>query len=173
MLNILTGSLLVNEQDEPTVVISYEQQFSAEGLTDDSWNNHLLLEEPIGSMLTAKAHVFSDTVSRRGLGVLHPSSASKLANRWQKQSCNSDNCKNRNDTVGQSIDIEWHVCPGGTSVHILHKLQGFMLEIGHAHESFSERIIFASMFNEITNWESRKVQDKGLAQAREVLTYAA
>ena len=31
----------------------------------------------------------------------------------------SDNCKNRNDIAGQSIDIDWHVCPGDKPVQIL------------------------------------------------------
>ena len=68
-----------------------------------------------------------------------------------------ESSKNRNDIAGQSIDIEWHVCPG-TSVQILHKLQVFMSETGHVPESFPDRIIFVSMFNCITNWKSPKVQ---------------
>ena len=70
----------------------------------------------------------------------------------------SDSCKNRNDTAGQSIDIEWHVCRGDTSVQILHQQQEFMCETGHAPESCPDRIIFASMFNDRINWESQKVQ---------------
>ena len=36
---------------------------------------------------------------------------------------NGDNCRNRNDIAGQSINIGWHVCLGDTSVQILHKLR--------------------------------------------------
>ena len=35
-------------------VMRDEEQFSDDGLTDDEWKNHLLLDEPIGSMPTAK-----------------------------------------------------------------------------------------------------------------------
>ena len=46
--------------------------------------------------------------------------------------------------------------------------QGFMSKTGHATESFPDRIIFASMFNDNTNWERQKVQDQCPVQAREV-----
>ena len=49
-----------------------------------------------------------------------------------------NNCKNRNDTAGLSIDIEWHVCPGDASVQLLQNEQEFMSETGHAPESFGQ-----------------------------------
>ena len=42
----------------------------------------------------------------------------------------SDKSKNRSDITGQTIDMEWRVCLGDTSVQILQKLQGFTLETG-------------------------------------------
>ena len=45
--------------------------------------------------------------------------------------------KNRNDIAGQSIDIERHLCLGDTSVQMLHKLEVFMLETGHASQTGS------------------------------------
>ena len=53
ILNILTGSFLDTEQDEKPAVLRDETHFSDERLADDEWKNHPLLEEPIGSMLTA------------------------------------------------------------------------------------------------------------------------
>ena len=44
----------------------------------------------------------------------------------------------------------------GTSVPILHKLQGFMLQTAHALVRVPDRLIFASMCNDITDWESQK-----------------
>ena len=85
----------------------------------------------------------------------------------------SNSCKNRNDSAGQSIDIEWHVCPGGTSVHILHEPQELMSETRHEPESFPDSFIFASTSNDITDWENRTVQGKCLDSAKEVATYAA
>ena len=62
-----------------------------------------------------------------------------------------DKCRNRNDIAGQSMDIEWHVWLGDMSLQILHKLQEFMSETGPVPESFPDRIIFAGLFNDITN----------------------
>ena len=61
--------------------------------------------------------------------------------------------KHRCDTASQSIDIAWHVSLGDTSGQILHKLQEIMSETRHARESVPVRVILASVFNEITNWE--------------------
>ena len=65
----------------------------------------------------------------------------------------NDSCKNRNDTAGKSIDIAWHVCLGDTSVQVVQHLQLFMSYTGHEPEHFPNRIIFASIFNDITNWK--------------------
>ena len=64
-------------------------------------------------------------------------------------------CKNRN--ASQSIHLEWHVCPGDTSVRKLQMLEPFMLETGHEPECFQDKIIFASVFHDITNWEQTKL----------------
>ena len=69
----------------------------------------------------------------------------------------SNRCKNRNDTASQSIDTKWDVCPGVTSLKILPKLKVFMS--GTKHEP-PDRIIFASMFNDITSWESSRYKQK-------------
>ena len=46
MLNILSGSILENEQDGEPVIL----RDSGECVTDGEWTHHLLLEDPIGSM---------------------------------------------------------------------------------------------------------------------------
>ena len=48
-----------------------------------------------------------------------------------------------------------------------------MSETEHEPENFPDRMMFASMFGDTSNWESRKVQDKCRAQAKEVASYAA
>ena len=80
----------------------------------------------------------------------------------------SNSCKNRNDIAGQSIEIEWHVCLGDTSLQMLQKLKAFMSEARHEPENIPNRIIFANMFNDITGWERPKVQAKYLVQAKYV-----
>ena len=89
ILNISIGSVLEHEQDEEPVIKRDETQFSDEGLTDGEWKKHLLLEELIGSMFSAKVRVFS----------------------------NSMFCTSATLQVSP-IGIEWHLCPGDTSVQI-------------------------------------------------------
>ena len=42
------------------------------------WKSHVLLEEPIGSMLTARVHGLSNSVLCNVPGALDPTSASKI-----------------------------------------------------------------------------------------------
>ena len=83
------------------------------------------------SMLTAKVHVFSDSVFCTGPGSLDSTSALTFLENTAHAVMKTDKSQNRNNIAGQSIDIELHVCPGDTLVQILHKLQEFMSETGH------------------------------------------
>ena len=85
--------------------------------------------------------------------------------RKQKQFKKSNSCKNRHDTAVPSIEM--YVCPGDTSVQILQKLKIFTSEARREPELLTNRIILASMFNDITSWESLAVQAKSFARAKE------
>ena len=82
-----------------------EEQFSDECLTDGEFQNPLLLEEPIGSMLTVKAHVFSDSVFCAGPWRIGPNLCLKIGKKTELL-VKSDTCKNSNDIASQLIDIE-------------------------------------------------------------------
>ena len=59
--------------------------------------NHLILEEPVGSMLTAKVHVFPTQFSALVLG------GHSTIRTWEKKAeavTNSDSRKNRSDIAG-------------------------------------------------------------------------
>ena len=85
-----------------------EETCSGACLTCGEWKNHLL-EEPTGSMLTARVHVFSESVFCTGPGAFDSVSASKFSERMPKAVMKSDTCNTRNDIAAQSIDGEWHV----------------------------------------------------------------
>ena len=118
-----------NEQDGEPVFVRDEETLSGEGLTDGEWKNSYISRRVDWKRAYCKMHVFSDSKAEAVM--------------------KGDTRSNRNDIAGQSMDIERHVCPVNTSVPILHKLQEFMSEAGLAPESFPDRIIFASMFNDI------------------------
>ena len=73
-VNILIGSLLKHFQDGEPVIIRDEDE-----RIDD-----LFLEGPIGIMLTAQVHVFSDSVFCTGPGALDPTSASQMREKIQQ-----------------------------------------------------------------------------------------
>ena len=151
-LNILIGSLFENRQDGEPSIIRHEKQISDEGLTDDewkiiySWKNRL---EPWSQQTCMSCQT---QCSAQFLVQWIQISASKIWEEKAKHGVKSNNGKNRNDICKFVNDIEWHVCLGDMSGQIQQKLQGFMSEAGHEPESFPDRIIFASMLNNITNW---------------------
>ena len=62
-LNILIGSILEDELSEEPVILHDGGQFSDDVLTNDEWKSHVFLEEPNWkAMLTARVHVFSDSI---------------------------------------------------------------------------------------------------------------
>ena len=109
MLYVLTGRLLEHEQDEQPVIMRDEGPLPCEGLTDEEWENHLLFEETIGCMLTAKVLVSSDSVFCTGPGAVDAKSALDIWKKNAEDVVTSNSCNNRNDIAGQSIHIEWRV----------------------------------------------------------------
>ena len=99
-------------------------------------------------MLTAKVHIFSDSVFFTGSGALGLTGARMK----------SGNCTNRNDIAGPSIETGWHVCLGDTTVQILQRIKSFMSENGHEPFNFLDGLVFVSMFNDISNWKCLEEQ---------------
>ena len=85
ILNISIGSVFEHELDEEPVIMRDETQFSDEGLTDGEWKKHLLLEELIGSMFSAKVRVFSNSMFCTSPRALDPTMLQKVVKRKQKQ----------------------------------------------------------------------------------------
>ena len=81
--------------------------------------------------------------------------------------------KNRRDIVGETVNIERHVCLGrhtvaDTAKKHLHKI---MSESGHEPESFPDKIIFSSMFSDVPDYGSERCkQSVWTAQKKRPLT---
>ena len=80
---------------ENQLLSATKETLPGDALADGKWNNHQLLEEPIGSMITAKEHVVSDSVLCTGPGALDPLSASTIWEQKVEAITRSDTCKNR------------------------------------------------------------------------------
>ena len=55
---------------------------------------------------------------------------------------------------GEPIEFEWNIFPGFTTLQLSHKVQELLLKLGETQENFTGRIIFMSMFNDIS-WRSK------------------
>ena len=163
LLNILTASLLENEQGGEPDILRGEERCSGECLTDGEWKDHPLLGGPFGSMLTARVHVFSDSVFCTRPGVLNRLSSADI---WEQKAeavmKRDKKCKNRIDIAGMAR-MSWKHIVADTA-----KNAKIMSESGHAPESVPDRIIFTIMFNDITDCGSRQCLDS----AKEVATCA-
>ena len=50
----------------------------------------------------------------------------------------------------EPIEFEWNIFPGCTTLQLSHKVQELLLRLGETPENFTGRIIFMSMFNDIS-----------------------
>ena len=58
------------------------------------------------------------------------------------------------DTIdGESMEFEWIIFPGFTTLQLCNEVQEFLSKMSEKHEEFTGRIIFMSMFNDIS-WRS-------------------
>ena len=51
---------------------------------------------------------------------------------------------------GEPIEFEWNIFPGFTTLHFCGKANDLLSELGEAPETFTGRILFMSMFNDIS-----------------------
>ena len=113
------------KQDGEPVILHDEERFSGECLTDGEWKNSR-------SRLGACAHA-----CLLKLSLLHRHRFAGFyqgVKTWENTAdavMKSVNCKkNRNDIACQTIQVEWHVSPGDTSVQMLQNVQFFMSDNG-------------------------------------------
>ena len=66
---------------------------------------------------------------------------------------------------GEPFEFEWNIFPGFTTLQLSHKVQDLLLRLGETPENFTGRIIFMSMFNDIS-WVSKdnKKECESIAQ---------
>ena len=55
---------------------------------------------------------------------------------------------------GEPMEFEWHIFPGFTTLQLCNKVQEFLSNMSTEQEDFTGRIIFMSMFNDVS-WGSQ------------------
>ena len=64
------------------------------------------------------------------------------------------------DTIdGESMEFEWNIFPGFTTLQLCCKVQEFLSKMSVEPQDFTGRIIFMSMFNDISWWSEDNEQE--------------
>ena len=142
-----------------------EQSDEIFGVTPMNWEDFswkqlsLVSDEEIISLSHAKVYVFSDSVLCFGKMSENPQSNTVWKDKltWFK----SLSQYRALDTFdGEPMEFEWNIFPGFTilqlvdEVHEFNKVQEFLSKMSEQPEEFTGRIIFKSMFNDIS-WGSK------------------
>ena len=100
------------------------------------------------SIIFANVYVFSDSVLC--LGKVHQHSQSNEAWKDRKGWIITDECYRNFDGIdGEPTKFEWNIFPGFDSLQLCDKVKSLLSKLGEKTETFTGRILFMSMFNDI------------------------
>ena len=138
---------------------------------DSSWKHLSLVGgEKVINLSHTKVHVFSDSVLC--LGKMHQNPQSNYA--WEDRLMwfrSSSECRALDTIDGEPMEFEWNIFPGFTTLQLCYKVQEFLSNRSTEPEDFTGRIIFMSMFNDIS-WGSKENERECELNAQLVSMYA-
>ena len=110
-----------------------------------SWTRLSLIgDETVISLQRTKVYVFSDSVLCLGKVLQHPDSNEAWKNRSEKSYRYYDAIN------GESTEFEWNIFPGFTTLQLCDKIIDLLSSLGQTPETFTGRILFMSMCNDIS-----------------------
>ena len=132
-----------------------EQSDEISGVKTIDWENSsrmylsLIGDEQVISCQRTKVHVFSDSVLCLGKMNENPRANTAWEERlaWFKD---SPEYRTLDRIDGEPIEFEWNIFPGFTTLQLSHKVLELLLRLGGTPENFTGRIIFMSMFNDVS-----------------------
>ena len=137
----------------------------------NSWTQLSLMNDPvIISLQSTKVYVFSDSVLCLGKVLQHP----ECNEAWKDRVAGvraEKNYSDFDDVKGESAEFEWNIFPGFTTLQLCDKINDLLSDLGQTPETFTGRILFMSMFNDIS-CEGKSNKDECLANARVVSIFA-
>ena len=138
---------------------------------DSSWKYLSLIgDEQVISLLHTKIYLFSDSVLC--LGKMNENRQSNIA--WEDRLTwfkSSPEYRALGKIDGEPMEFEWNIFPGFTTLQRSHKVQELLLRLSVTPEKFNGRIIFMSMFNDIS-WGSKDNKKECESNAQLVYLYA-
>ena len=117
-----------------------------------------------------KVYVFSDSVLCLGRILQHPESNEA----WKKriEGITTDKSYRDYDGInGEPTELEWNIFPGFTTSQLCGKINDLLSDLGETPETFTGRILFMSMFNDISR-DGKGNKEECLANARVVKVLA-
>ena len=95
-----------------------------------------------------KVYVFSDSVLC--LGKIHENAQSNDA--WEQRLgwFKSPEYRNFDRIDGEPMEFEWNIFPGYNTLQLSEEVKRLLLRLDETPEKFTGRIIFMSMFNDIS-----------------------
>ena len=155
---------LVGEQEEINNVdkIHWEKH---------SWKHLSLIgDETVINLQRAKVYVFSESVLCLGRVRQHPQSNKAWKERigW----IFTDKSYRDFDGInGEPTEFEWNIFPGFTTLQLFGKVTDVLIRLGETPETFTGRILFMSMFNDIS-CDKKDTEEECVANARVVKVLA-
>ena len=134
---------LVSEQEEINNVdkIHWEKH---------SWEQQSLIgDETVINLQRAKVHVFSDSVLCLGRVHQHPQS-NEAWKEWIGWIVTDKSYRDYDGINGEPTEFEWNIFPEFTTLQLCGKVNDLLSDFGETPETFTGRILFMSMFNDIS-----------------------
>ena len=131
------------------------EQDEISGLETIGWEKHswkylsLIGDESIINLQRTKVYVFSDAVLC--LGRIHQNPESNKA--WEQRIgwiTSSQSYRDFDGINGEPTEFEWNIFPGFDTLQLCGKINDLLSRLGEIPENFTGRILFMSMFNDIS-----------------------
>ena len=148
---------LVNDQEEINCLdkILYRK---------NSWTQLSLINDPVViNLQSTKVYVFSDSVLCLGKVLQHLECNEAWKNRVA--GVRAEKSYRDYDAInGEPTEFEWNIFPGFTTLQLFGKINDLLSDLGQTPETFTGRILFMSMFNDIS-CDRKGNKDECLANA--------
>ena len=106
-------------------------------------------DEVVINLQSTKVYVFSDSVLCLGRVLEHTKSNEAWKNRVA--GARAERSYRDYDAInGESTEFEWNIFPGFTTLQLCDKISDLLSSMGQTPETFTGRILFMSMFNDIS-----------------------
>ena len=137
----------------------------------NSWRQLSLIgDETVINLQRTKVYVFSDSVLC--LGKIHQHPESNEASKKRIEGITTDKSYRDYDSInGEPTEVEWNIFPGFTTLQLCGKVNDLHSDLGEAPETFTGRILFMSMFNDIS-CDRKGNKEECVANARVVKVLA-